>query len=220
MKICCIQDREEAWLAIRLGAAAIGLVSAMPSGPGVIDDKAIATIAAAIPPTVDTFLLTSRTDPAAIVAQHHRAPTRTLQLVDRIEPKAYGTLRRRLPGVSLVQVVHVTGPEALEQACAVAGEVDALLLDSGDPNRSVKELGGTGRTHDWAISRRIREAVPVPVLLAGGLDPDNVAEAVHAVEPFAVDVCSGVRTDGRLDASRLEAFLAAVAAPGSVEITR
>jgi phosphoribosylanthranilate isomerase len=110
-----------------------------------------------------------------------------------------------------VQVVHVTGEESFAEAMSAARHVDALLLDSGDQSLPVKELGGTGRTHDWRVSRRVVEASPAPVFLAGGLRPENVAGAVEAVGPFGLDVCSGVRTDGRLDAGKLKLFFAALA---------
>jgi phosphoribosylanthranilate isomerase len=210
VKVCCIQDEEEAWTAIRLGASALGLVSAMPSGPGVIAEEAIARIAARVPPGVASFLLTSLRDAAEIAAQHRRLCTSALQLVDSLETGAYADLRAALPGIALVQVVHVRGPEAVDAAVSVAPSVDAILLDSGNPELAVKELGGTGRRHDWALSRRIREAVDVPLYLAGGLRPDNVAEAVETVGPFGLDVCSGVRTDGRLDAVKLDRFMAAL----------
>lgn len=209
-KVCCIGGREEAALAIRYGAAALGLVSEMPSGPGVIREDLIGEIAAATPPGVSTFLLTSRTDPAEIVEQHRRCATTAIQLVDRVEPRAYDELRAALPGVRLVQVVHVTGPESSEEAADASRHVDALLLDSGRPDLAIRELGGTGRVHDWEVSRAVREAVEVPIFLAGGLGPDNVAEAVRAVRPYAVDVCSGLRTEGRLDEEKLARFVAAL----------
>ncbi|UCG76350.1 MAG: phosphoribosylanthranilate isomerase [Gemmatimonadota bacterium] len=210
-KVCCIGGPDEASLAIRYGASAIGLVSAMPSGPGVIGEELIRRIAASTPPAVSTFLLTSLTDPAAIAEQHRRCATTAIQLVDRMEASACEELRAARPGVRLVQVVHVTGPAALGEAVEAARYADALLLDSGRPDLAVKELGGTGRVHDWAVSRAIREAVEIPVFLAGGLGPRNVAEAVRAVEPYAVDVCSGVRTGGRLDEDKLARFAAALA---------
>ena len=210
LKVCCIQDVEEARLAVRLGASALGLVSAMPSGPGVIAEETIAAVARRVPPPVATFLLTSRQDAAGIVEQQRRTRVSTLQICDRLEGGAHRDLRAALPGIALVQVVHVTGPESIEEAVAVAGEADAILLDSGDPWLAVKELGGTGRRHDWRLSRRIRESVPVPIFLAGGLRPENVQEAIAEVGPFAVDVCSGVRTDGRLDAQKLERLMAAI----------
>jgi phosphoribosylanthranilate isomerase len=211
IKICCIASVDEARRAVDAGAAALGLVSAMPSGPGVIDDTTIAVIARALPPSVRSVLLTARTDADAIAEQHAAAGTTTLQLVDHVPAAELKRLRRRCPGVELMQVVHVTGPDSVDEAAAAAPWVDALLLDSGDPRLPVKRLGGTGRTHDWDLSRRIREIVaPRPLWLAGGLHAANAAQALEAVRPFGVDVCSGVRVDGRLDDARLAAFVAAV----------
>jgi phosphoribosylanthranilate isomerase len=209
IKVCCIASADEAWTAIRASASALGLVSAMPSGPGVIGDALIAEIAARVPPGVATFLLTSSRDPDTIVRQQRAARVNTLQLVDEMEPDAYRRLRAELPGTALVQVVHVRGPESVDEARAVAPHVDAILLDSGNPAAAVKELGGTGRVHDWSVSAAIRQAVDVPVWLAGGLRVENVAEAVARVAPFGLDVCSGVRTDGRLDEEKLRRFVAA-----------
>ena len=212
VKICCIQSLEEAGLAVAHGAAAIGLVSRMPSGPGVILESTIAAIASRVPAGVSTFLLTSETDPGAIVAQQRRCRVNSIQLCDRVDPDAYAHLRAALPGIALIQVVHVGGETAVQEAVEAAPHVDAILLDSGDPDRAVKVLGGTGRTHDWATSRRIRERAGASVFLAGGLRPDNVAQAIHAVQPYAVDVCTGVRTEGALDATKLADFFRAVRA--------
>lgn len=208
VKVCCIASVEEMRAAVECGASAVGLVSSMPSGPGVIDEELIALIAARVPPTVATFLLTCRQDADSIVEQQRRCRVNTLQLCDRVGRGVYAELRARLPGVSIVQVVHVSGEESLDEALGVAPHVDALLLDSGNQSLAVKELGGTGRTHDWRVSRSIVEASPVPVFLAGGLKPENVADAVEAVKPFGLDVCSGVRTEGRLDAEKLKRFFA------------
>lgn len=214
VKICCISSLAEAELAIRYGASALGLVSAMPSGPGVIEEGLIAEIAARVPPPIATFLLTSKQDVSSIIYQQRRLRANTIQIVDRLEQGSYGDLRAALPGISLVQVIHVTGEESVEEALAVAPHVDAILLDSGNQKLSVKELGGTGRTHDWRLSRKIREMVGVPIFLAGGLKPENVAEAIQAVEPFGLDLCSGVRTDGKLDEAKLARFFDCVAGVG------
>ena len=197
-------------MAIAAGASALGLVSEMPSGPGVISEALITEIAAAMPPAVASFLLTSRQDVPSLIAQQRRTGANTLQLVDRLETGTYDELRAALPGISIVQVIHVTGPESLEEAVAVAPYVHGLLLDSGNPSLAVKELGGTGRRHDWSISRRIRDAVAVPLFLAGGLTPENVAEAIAEVDPFGLDICSGVRTDGHLDPEKLSRFFRAI----------
>ena len=112
----------------------------------------------------------------------------------------------------MMGTIHVLDDDSVREALDAAPRVDALLLDSGDPRRAVKELGGTGRVHDWALSRAIVDRSPVPVFLAGGLRGENVAEAVRRVRPFGVDVCSGVRTDGRLDVAKLSALVGALAA--------
>ena len=212
VKICCIASIEEAWMAIDHGASAVGLVSEMPSGPGPIPEDLIAEIAAAIPPAIGSFLLTCKQDAAAIVAQQRRLKVNTIQICDRLEPGSHRELRDALPGISLVQVIHVTGREAVEEAVSLAPSVDAILLDSGNQSLAVKELGGTGRTHDWNLSREIRELVPVPVFLAGGLKGENIREAITQVRPFGVDACSGLRTDGRLDETKLKSFFKSVAA--------
>lgn len=211
VKVCCIASVAEARLAVRYGASALGLVSAMPSGPGVIDDETIARVAAAVPPPVSRFLLTSRQDVRSIVEQQRRSGVDTLQICDRLADGTCDDLRQALPGVRIVQVVHVTGPESVDEAVEASAHVDALLLDSGDQRLAVKQLGGTGRRHDWTLSLRIREAAAVPMFLAGGLNAANVRQAIDEVGPFGLDVCSGVRTAGALDESKLAAFMAAVA---------
>mgnify|MGYP001813552640 CR=1 FL=1 len=210
IKICCIASLDEARLAIARGADAVGLVSRMPSGPGPISDDAIREIAAAIPPAVSSFLLTAETEADRIVAQQRAARANVLQLVDRVPFEELAVLRRELPGIPLVQVIHVNGPEAVPQAREVASLVDAVLLDSGSPEAEVRVLGGTGRTHDWRISAEIVQAVDRPVFLAGGLDPGNVADAIRQVRPVGVDVCSGLRPEGGLDSGLLRSFVTAV----------
>jgi len=212
VKICCISSRAEARLAIQYGADALGFVSAMPSGPGVTPEARIAEMVIHVPSPIETFLLTAETDPPTVETQVARCGVTTLQLCDRVPAAALAALRSRLVSVRLVQAIHVTGPDAAAEAREVSPLVDAILLDSGRPNNRVKELGGTGRVHDWGISQAIVAEVRVPVFLAGGLTPTNVADALHTVRPYGVDVCSGVRTHGRLDEAKLRAFVEAVEA--------
>ena len=212
VKICCMGSVAEARVAIDNGAAAVGLVSEMPSGPGVIAEDLIAEIAATLPPGIGSFLLTCKTDPQTIIAQQRRLRVNTIQICDRLDLQSYETLRAALPGISLVQVVHVNDVDSVAEAISVAAFVDAVLLDSGNQSLPVKELGGTGRTHDWKLSVQIREAIDVPLFLAGGLKAENVTEAIRQVRPFGVDVCSGVRTEGQLDEEKLKRFFAAVRA--------
>ena len=207
VKICCISSIEEAKTAIELGADAIGLVARMPSGPGPIPDDLIYKIAREVPPPVATFLLTSETSAEEIIKHHKRTLTNTIQIVDLLSEGSYSMIRDAIPSVRIVQVIHVIDQASVDLAFKLSGEVDALLLDSGNPNLRVKELGGTGRVHDWSLSRQIRENALCPVFLAGGLKPENVNEAIEAVNPFAVDVCSGVRTNGVLDREKAAAFI-------------
>ena len=210
VKICCIASVEEAWMAIDFGASAVGLVSAMPSGPGVISEELIEEIAATIPPGVSSFLLTCHQNVTDIVEQQTRLRVNAIQLCDVLEKGDHRELRNSLPGVSIVQVIHVNSPESVEEALSAAPFVDGLLLDSGSKTSAIKELGGTGRVHDWGLSKLIRQEVKVPVFLAGGLNSSNVSAAIEKVKPFGVDVCSGVRTDGQLDQNKLAEFFRAV----------
>jgi phosphoribosylanthranilate isomerase len=210
LKVCCIASVDEARLALAHGATALGLVAAMPSGPGVIDDTTIAEIVRSAPKGVATFLLTSRVDGAHVVEHLETTRANTVQLVDAVPSATYDAIRRSLPRVRIVQVIHVRDESSIEEARSVEAHVDMLLLDSGDPSRAVKELGGTGRTHDWELSRRIVAAVAKPVYLAGGIRAENVRAAIETVRPFGIDLCSGVRTDGRLDGAKLKALAAAM----------
>ena len=207
VKICCISSEEEARIAIYSGASAIGLVARMPSGPGPISDELIRLIAKTTPPPVATFMLTSETSVENIIEHHNRTNTNTIQIVDKLYSGTHAELKSALPDIKIVQVIHVIDESSVDEALAISDMVDAILLDSGNPKLKIKELGGTGRVHNWKLSRRIRENAKCPVFLAGGLNPDNVRQAIDEVHPFAVDVCRGVRTDGHLDRKKVELFI-------------
>lgn len=206
VKICCISSIKEALTAINYGASALGLVGKMPSGPGVIDDNLINEIAKTVPPPISTFLLTSETETEKIITHYKKVNTSAIQIVDELTGRQYQKLREELPNVKLIQVIHVIDSHSVSEAIEVSECVDAILLDSGNPNLSIKELGGTGRKHDWNLSRKIREHIKIPLFLAGGLNKDNVKQAIECVQPFGLDLCSGVRTDGQLDEKKLEEF--------------
>ncbi len=210
VKICCISSISEAKIAIEHGAAALGLVGQMPSGPGIIGDDLIEQIAKSVPPPIATFLLTSETSPQDIIRHYKRVNTSTIQLVDALEKREYEAIRQELPHVKLVQVIHVIDENSVKEAIEISAFVDAILLDSGNPNLSVKELGGTGRTHNWELSTEIRKAISIPLFLAGGINKDNVKQAIEMVQPFGIDLCSSVRTDGKLDPNKLKAFFNAM----------
>ena len=210
IKICCMASIGEAALALEAGADALGFVMRMPSGPGPIAESLAREIIATVPRGVPTFMLTSEIEAQAIVEQLRSTGANTVQIVDYVTLGTRQRLRDAMPGLRIVQVVHVTGPESVDEACIAAQTSDMILLDSGNPAAKIKELGGTGRVHDWTVSKAIREAIDVPLWLAGGLRAENVREAIGAVRPYGVDVCSGVRTGGRLDAAKVRAFVAAV----------
>ena len=210
IKICCISSLEEAFLAIKHGADALGLVGNMPSGPGVIADELISQITKHIPPPIATFLLTSERKASDIIAHHQKVQTNTIQIVDSLLEMDYAKIREAIPTVKIVQVIHVLNEKQIDEALEIEPWVDAILLDSGNPNLKVKILGGTGNSHDWKLSRKIREAVNKPVFLAGGINAQNVQQAIEEVNPYGIDLCSSVRTNGQLDASKLDIFFKAI----------
>ena len=210
VKICCISSIEEAKNALKFGADVLGLVAKMPSGPGTIDDDLIAKIVKSIPSETTTFLLTPKINPYEIIDHQRLTDTNCIQLVDAVKIEDYKILRENLPNIQLIQVIHVTGEESIEEAKRYAEVADMILLDSGNPNLKIKELGGTGRVHNWELSRKIVESISKPVFLAGGLKPENIKEAIETVKPYGVDLCSGVRTEGKLDLEKLGQFFEAL----------
>jgi len=210
IKVCCISSIEEAKMAIKAGASAIGLVGHMPSGPGVISDDLIAEIASFTPKHIDTFLLTSETSVDKIIEHHSKVNTTTIQIVDALTQGNHLELKKALPNTKIVQVLHVIDESSIDEAMEVSKYVDTILLDSGNPNLATKELGGTGRVHNWEISKQIVKKVKIPVFLAGGLNPTNAFKAIEEVNPYGLDLCSGVRTNGELDQQKLTAFFKAL----------
>lgn len=206
IKICCISSVYEAKIAIEAGASALGLVGHMPSGPGIISDELIAEIVHSTPKHIETFLLTSETEVDKIIEHHSKVNTTTIQIVDALTQGCHLQLKEALPTIKIVQVLHVLDESSIKEAIEISKHVDIILLDSGNPNLDTKELGGTGRIHNWEISKEIVKNVKIPVYLAGGLNPDNAFQAVEKVKPYGLDLCSGVRTNGNLDEVKLTAF--------------
>ncbi len=205
-----MQSEDDVRLALDAGADAFGLVARMPSGPGPIPDPLIRDIAAAFPERL-SILLSSRTEPSAIRDHLARCGTRGLQLVDAVTAETRAAVKAGFPDLLLIQTVHVGGPAAACAARRAAEHADMLLLDSGapEPADGARELGGTGRTHDWQVSAEIVRESPVPVWLAGGLDAENVGRAIETVRPYGVDVCSRLRPASALDPALLQAFVSA-----------
>ena len=210
VKVCCINSLTEAKLALAAGADLLGLVSEMPSGPGVIPLERIAEIVRALPSETRTVLLTSKLNSNDIADQHKAVKTWGIQIVDKLPIIELKKLRKLLPKTRLLQVVHMQDKSSVSEALSYTKFVDFILLDSGKPRAKLRTLGGTGETHDWSISREICQQSSLPVLLAGGLNPDNIVDAKKAVLPSGFDLCSGVRTDGKLDPEKLKKFMGLV----------
>ncbi|MEL6124189.1 MAG: phosphoribosylanthranilate isomerase, partial [Bacteroidota bacterium] len=181
-----------------------------PSGPGILSPTSIGTIVAALPEDITTFYLTSKQSALEIIDEHRLTQTDAIQIVDEVTPETYEQLRDYDGQLQLIQVIHVGDHTAIEQAMESSRYVDMILLDSGRPSLQIKELGGTGRTHDWRISSQIINSVNIPVWLAGGLRSSNVGEAIQECRPYGVDLCSGVRSEGLLDPKKLAAFVRTV----------
>jgi phosphoribosylanthranilate isomerase len=207
VKVCCIASPEEARLAVSFGVTAVGMVDETPSGEGRIPVETIAEIVQSVPRTTGTFVLTAATDVDRLEELYHTTGVNTVQLWDPLQPGDYERLREKAPGIFIAQSVHVMQSMVLDSTREIARHVDALVLDSGDAEPPFRWQNPAGQTHDWELSRRISEAIHLPILLAGGLTPDNVGQAIRVVRPYGVDVCSGVRKDGRLDQRLLVAFV-------------
>ena len=210
IKICCISSLEEANLAMAYGASALGLVAKMPSGPGIISDELIYAIAKTVPANIETFMLTSETSAEAIIEHHQKTNTTTIQIVDALSAGTYEQIKNALPSIKIVQVIHVLNEASIEAALTISEQVDAILLDSGNPNLKTKELGGTGRVHNWSLSKKIVAQSKRPVYLAGGIHPLNIKQAIEEVQPYGIDLCSGVRTNQLLDPVKLELLFNAI----------
>jgi phosphoribosylanthranilate isomerase len=209
VQIAGISTLPDALAVERAGADAIGFTLGLPTGPhNGLDEAGARAIIRALPPLIVPVLITYRVTAAEVAPLCRYLGVATVQLHAPAAPAEIAAMRAAVPGLKVILAVHVTGDDAIVVAQAAAHHADALILDTYDP--ATGRHGATGITHDWTISRRIVEAVTVPVILAGGLTPENVARAIRRVRPWAVDVHTGVeRADGSTDHARVRAFVAA-----------
>jgi phosphoribosylanthranilate isomerase len=189
---------------------ALGFVGVRLPSPRAISDAEIAALTAATPPPLATVLLTSEQTAQAISSQVRRTQPAAVQILPHIDPAESGRLAELEPRIRRIQVIHVESPAVLDLIPIYTPHVHAFLLDSGRPDAATPEFGGTGRAHDWKVSAEFVRASHLPVFLAGGLSAANAAEAIRTVRPFGLDLCSGMRTDGRLDPEKLGEFMQAV----------
>ena len=216
VKICGIANLDDALVAVACGADAVGFLvgQAYPSRSVFISAEAAGRIVAKMPPFCSTVLVTHLGRPGEVIMAARTARVTTIQLHGETEPDEADAIRQHLPNVKVYKVVHVLGKTALAEARRFLGKVDGIVLDTAD--KSTGQVGGTGQVHDWRISQRIARSLPMPVILAGGLNPTNVQEAIRVVGPYAVDVNSGVsRPDGKKDRRKLKLFIQRVLQTGS-----
>ena len=208
VKICGIKRVEDANLAIEAGADALGfLVGQTHTSADFISPLTAKTIAASLPPGATPVLVTHLTDPDDVLNLAALVGMNTVQLHGEIWPEDVARLRRAAPNLTFLKAFHVTDEASLGYGDEFVGLVDGFVLDT--VNSRTGQIGGTGQTHDWRLSRRIVERHPsIPVILAGGLHPENVAEAIAAVGAFGVDVNSGTKgPDGFKAEGKVRAFV-------------
>jgi phosphoribosylanthranilate isomerase len=205
IKICGIRHQDDAKVALDAGADALGfLVGIAHLAEDKIRKEEAKAIIESLPPLVSPVAVTHLTDVQKIIDLIMYLGVNTVQIHDYIEPKEVKTIRENLPGVKIIKGVHVEGEDAIEMAKLFEPYAHAILLDS----RTTDRLGGTGITHDWNISARLVKSISIPVILAGGLTPGNVLEAVYKVKPYGVDVNSGVEDiKGYKNFSKVQLFI-------------
>jgi phosphoribosylanthranilate isomerase len=209
VKICGVKSVAEARLAERHGADAVGvLVGRSHAAPDFIEPVLAERIARSVPPFLTAVLVTHLDEPEGLLRLADDVACPVLQLHSDWSAAALRRLGPRLAPRKIVGKVSVESDAAIDRAQAIEPFVDAIVLDTRD--RTTDRVGGTGMVHDWSISARIAARARVPIILAGGLTPENVAEAVRTVKPWGVDVNSGVETaDGSKDERRVRQFIEA-----------
>ncbi len=207
VKICGNKRVEDALQAIRLGADAIGLlVGQEHASRDFITPALAASIARQLPPFCAIVLATHINSVKEVLQLANFIGVNALQLHGDSTPEDIIQIRKNLPNIKIIKSVHVVDNKSTGAVGKYIGVVDAILLDT--INLKTKQIGGTGKTHDWNISRKIVEEYDIPIVLAGGLSPDNVAEAVKFVKPYGVDVNTGTKgEDGFKDYGKLELFI-------------
>jgi phosphoribosylanthranilate isomerase len=204
VKICGITREEDLAFAVAAGADAVGFLVGVPSSPRNLTLERAEMLLRQVPVFVDSVVVTAPQSINGLAEICERLKPTAIQIHGKKNFEA-SEIRERIKDTRLIKTVYVTEDALNETAIEELKTFDAVLLDSFTKG----QYGGTGRVHDWTLSRQIKEAVdPVSVILAGGLNPENVKEAIMAVEPYAVDVASGVEANpGIKDQGKVRAFL-------------
>ncbi len=214
VQVAGISTVEDALACEAAGVDAIGFTVGLPGGPhNGLDEAGAAAIIRALPPFVVPVLITYRVRAAEVVAMCRAMGVSQVQLHAPAPGEEVAAMRAAIPGLKVILAVNVVDEGAVSLAVGRARDADAIILDTYDPVSG--RHGATGKTHDWSVSRRAVEACPVPVILAGGLTPENLGEAIRVVRPWAVDVHTGVeRADGTTDHAKVRAFVTAARGAG------
>ena len=204
VKICGLTRQEDLAAAVAAGADAVGFLVGVPSSPRNLTIERAKTLLGQVPVFVDSVVVTAPKSIEWLVEVCERLKPSAIQIHGK-EQLDSSEIREKINHSRLIKTMYVTEDALNERVIDDLKTFDAVLLDSF----SKEQYGGTGKTHDWTLSRQIKEAVaPVPVILAGGLKPENVKEAILAIEPYAVDVASGVEASpGVKDHSKVRAFV-------------
>ncbi|MDE1169834.1 MAG: phosphoribosylanthranilate isomerase [Verrucomicrobium sp.] len=207
VKICGIKRLEDAFSAIRWGADSIGfLVGQRHTSTDFISAAEAAEIIRRLPPFISKVMVTHFSRAEEILPLVDEACVDTLQLHGQIPPAELQIIRDKRPHLRILKSLHIIDEASVESGVPYYKFVDGFVVDS--LNAETGQIGGTGMVHDWSISRRVVSRYPIPVILAGGLTPENVQEAIHAVKPFAVDANSGLKdAAGFKDHAKIHAFI-------------
>ena len=201
VKLCGITRLEDALAAVDAGVDALGFVF-VPGTPRFITAEAGRMIRSALPPFITTVGLFVDAEPAFVEEYLRVSRVQVAQFHGDESPGVVASYRDR---VRVIKAFRVRGPETLAALAGYRDSVDAILLDAFVAGAH----GGTGARFDWDLAIEARSAGR-PLILAGGLNPENVAEAVRRVNPYAADVSSGVEVSpGRKDPAKVRAFLEA-----------
>lgn len=208
VKICGLRTHADLEIAIEAGADAVGVISNVPvDSPRAVPIETARELVTETPPFVTSVLVTMPTDADAALDLIETVSPDAVQLHGPLATDAVARIATSHPVISAIDV------DETDEIEASADVVDAIILDSTDEHGA----GGTGRTTDWERARAHVAALDVPVVLAGGLTPDNVASAIAHVEPYAVDVASGVEGDDGKDAAAVNRFIAQARTAGEAE---
>jgi len=214
VKICGVTNLEDARAAVWFGADAVGfLVGQVHYSTGsFLAPGEVAKIVAALPPFCSAVLVTHLSRPEEVIPILKVANVTTLQLHGDTTPQEAVEIKNFLPFLKTYKVVHVFDASVIEEANRYIGSVDGIILDTAI--KATGQVGGTGQTHDWGVSKEVVRSTALPVILAGGLNPENIITAIRVVQTYGVDVNSGVSNpDGTKDHEKVRLFIAQAKSP-------